>query len=235
MIRIASATYRLVFFAVLAFHATSALAAGDGPDQNGISSPSIATSLPYNGDPTGTRTWLASLGLTYNLIYTNDVLANVHGGLRRGTIDQGKLEYNVSFDFEKLTGWQGLSFYSNMFQIHNTGRIRRDYVGGINTIAAIEAVPTTRLSELWLEQKFWNDRASFRAGQLAADIEFFFSSLSFMFLQSDWATITALNLPERRTGLRAVDAGCTPEGRSDEDISLLLAVFNGDPAGSSTS
>ena len=37
------------------------------------------------------------------------------------------------------------------------------YVGGINTIAAIEAVPTTRLSEIWLEQKFANDKASIRA------------------------------------------------------------------------
>ena len=74
--------------------------------------------------------------------------------LRTGTIDQGKLQGILTVDFDKLAGWNGLTFFANVFQIHNTGRIRRDYVGGINTIAAIEAVPTTRLSELWLEQKF---------------------------------------------------------------------------------
>ena len=42
------------------------------------------------------------------------------------------------------------------------------------TIAAIEASPTTRLSELWLERKF--GPATFRIGQLAADAEFFASA-----------------------------------------------------------
>ena len=50
--------------------------------------PSIATSLPHNGDPTGFRKWLGQRGVVYGLEYTNDVLANVHGGLRTRTIDQ---------------------------------------------------------------------------------------------------------------------------------------------------
>ena len=163
--------------------------------RNGITPPSIATSLPNNGDPGGVRKDLAAHGVTYTVYYTNDVLANVHGGNRRGAIDQGKLEGALTIDLDKAAGWQGLSFFTNGFAIHNTGRIRRDYVGGINTIAAIEAVPTMRLSELWLEQKLLGGKASVRFGQLAADAEFFFSGLSSMFLQSDWATIAAENLP----------------------------------------
>ena len=172
-----------------------ASAAAQGVDQSGITLPSIATSLPANGDPAGIRKWLAGHGVAYQLIYTNDVLSNLRGGLRRGTIDQGKLEAILGADLEKAAGLQGLSFFANVFAIHNTGRIRLDYVGGINTIAAIEAVPTIRLSELWLEQKLGNGNANLRVGQLAADVEFFFSNLSIMFLQSDWATITAVNLP----------------------------------------
>src|SRR5262245_61582362 len=155
-----------------------AFAESEGPDENGITAPSIATSLPNKGDPNGTRRWLAGHGITYQLIYTNDVLSNVRGGSKRGTIDQGKLESILSVDLEKLVRLQGLNFYANVFQIHNTGRIRRDYVGGLNTIAAIEAVPTTRLSELWVEQKFANGKGSLRVGQLAADVEFFFAGLS---------------------------------------------------------
>jgi len=64
--------------------------------------------------------------------------------------------------------------------------MRRDYVGGLNTIAAIEADPSTRLSELWLERNFLNGAVSFRVGQLVADNEFFFSDLSYMFMQTDW-------------------------------------------------
>ena len=157
--------------------------------------PSIASSSPANGDPAGIRKSLADRGVTYNLTYINDVLANVRGGARRGVIDQGRLDGALTIDLEKLAGWHGLSVYGNFFEIHNTGRIRRDYVGGINTIAAIEAVPTTRLWELWLEQKFWKGKASIKIGQLAADTEFFGSTISSLFLQSDWATITAANLP----------------------------------------
>jgi hypothetical protein len=57
-----------------------------------------------------------------------------------GPSDQGKLQGILTVDFGKLAGWNGLTGFVNVFQIHNTGRIRRDYVGGLNTIAAIEAV-----------------------------------------------------------------------------------------------
>lgn len=200
-------------------------------DQDGKPVPSIATSLPNNGDPAGYRKWLGERGVVYGLEYTNDVLSNVRGGLRTGTIDQGKLQGIVTVDFGKLAGWNGLTAFANFFQIHNTGRIRRDYVGGINTIAAIEAVPTTRLSEIWFEQKFAGDKAGLRVGQLAADAEFFFSDLSPMFLQSDWPTIAAVNLPSGGAAYPLSTPGVRLKVDPIQNVSLLLAVLNGDPAG----
>lgn len=198
---------------------------------NGIPAPSIATSLPQNGDPAGIRKRLAYFGVVYGFEYTNDVLSNLRGGNRTGTIDQGKLHGILTVDLEKLAGWQGLTLFSNFFQIHNTGRIRRDYVGGVNTIAAIEAVPTTRLSELWLEQKFAGGKVSLRVGQLAADTEFFFSGLSGMFLQSDWPTIAAANLPSGGPAYPLSTPGMRLRVDLNEQMALLLAVLNGDPAG----
>jgi porin len=199
--------------------------------EDGRPVPSVASSLPFNGDPGGYRKWLGDHGVVYGLEYTNDVLANVHGGQRTGTIYQGKLQGIVTVDFGKLTGWNGLSLFANFFQIHNTGRIRRDYVGGINTIAAIEAVPSTRLSEIWLEQKFANDRASFRLGQLAADNEFFYSELSQMFLQSDWPTIAAVNLPSGGAAYPLSTPGLRLTVEPINNLWLRASVLNGDPAG----
>jgi porin len=193
--------------------------------------PSIATSLPDNGDPAGFRKWLGERGVVYGLEYTNDVLANVHGGLRRGTIDQGKLQGILTVDLDKLAGLSGLTFFANFFQIHNTGRIRRDYVGGLNTIAAIEAIPTTRLSEVWFEQQFAGGKATIKAGQLAADTEFFFSELSTMFLQSDWPTIAAANLPSGGAAYPLSTPGVRLKVDPVKDVSLMIAVLNGDPAG----
>jgi porin len=197
----------------------------------GIPKPSIATSLPYRGDPAGYRRWLADRGVVYGLEYTNDVLSNVHGGRRTGTIDQGKLQGILTIDFAKLTGWQGLTFFSNFFQIHNTGRIRRDYVGGINTIAAIEAAPATRLSEVWFEQSIAHDRINVRAGQLAADTEFFYSEASQLFLQSDWTTISAVNLPSGGAAYPLSTPGARIRFEPVKNVWFKFELLNGDPAG----
>ncbi len=200
-------------------------------DSHGIPEPSIATSLPNYGDPSGVRKRLSVLGFTYYLIYTNDVLSNLSGGNRRGTIDQGKLEAQFTLDLEKFAGWKDLTLYANVFQTTNTGRMRRDYIGGLNTIAAIEANPSIRLSELWVEKKFLDGAASFRIGQLVADNEFFFSDLSNMFLQTDWPTITAVNLPGGAPAYPLSTPGARVKFDVTPNVSLLAAVFNGDPAG----
>jgi len=56
--------------------------------KDGTPVPSVASSLPSNGDPWGYRKWLGERGVVYGLEYTHDLLSNVHGGLRTGTIDQ---------------------------------------------------------------------------------------------------------------------------------------------------
>jgi porin len=218
---------------IASLHWTSAASAQEWwtSTHNGIPDPSLATSLPHNGDPNGLRKRLADRGVVYGLEYTNDVLSNLRGGLRTGTIDQGKLQGILTIDFGKLAGWDGLTAFANVFQIHNTGRIRRDYVGGINTIAAIEAVPATRLSEIWFEQKFANGKASIRIGQLAADAEFFIAPISTGFLQSDWPTIFAVNMPSGGPAYPLSTPGVRLKVEPAPGVSLLMAVLNGDPAG----
>lgn len=194
--------------------------------------PALAASAPETlGVLARTQRQLAESGININLMYSNSVLANVRGGLRRGAIDQGLLQGVLAVDLEKLSGIGGLSFYANAFQIHNTGYIRRDYVGSINTIDAIEAVPTTRLSELWLEQKFANGKANIRVGQLAADVEFFFAGLSDLFLHSDWPTITAVNLPSGGPAYPLSTPGARLKIDPNQNVSLLFGIYNGDPAG----
>jgi porin len=212
-------------------YCTDSVRAEDENPGNGIPDQSVATSLPQNGDPSGVRKRLSDRGITYTVIYTNDVLSNVSGGNKRGTIDQGEFEEQLTVDLNKLVGWKDLTLYSNFFQIYNTGRMRRDYVGGINTIAAIEATPSIRLSELWLEQKFLDGAASFRFGQLTADNEFFGSDLSNMFLQTDWPTIAAVNLPGGGPAYPLSTPGVRLKYDSGKEVSFLLGVFNGDPAG----
>jgi porin len=212
----------------LAFAPVAALAA-DELDKNGAPVPSISTSLPGNPD-SGIRKWLYDRGLTYSFVLTSEVLGNVAGGLRGGAVFQGKLETIIRADLEKMLGLPGLSFFANAAQIHNTGGIRRDFVRSFNTISNIEALPTTRLSELWLEQKF-GDTFSVRFGQLTADGEFFLSDYSAPFMNSDWPTITGLNLPSGGPAYPLSTPGVRLRYEPNKQITFLLALFNGDPAG----
>ena len=90
-------------------------------DQGFLPTPSIATSLPNNGDPWGYRKWLGERGIVYGLEYTNDVLSNLRGGLRTGTIDQGKLHGILTVDLGKLAGLDGLSFFATRFRFTTPG------------------------------------------------------------------------------------------------------------------
>ena len=191
---------------------------------------SIASSLPYGGDPGGVRKYLGENGVTYGLILTSEGLANVSGGLRTGAVSQGKLEVFMGIDFEKLAGIRGLSAFANAFQIHGSGGISRDLVGNFNTISNIEALPTTRLSEAWVEQKL-TGTVSLRVGQLAADTEFFISDASTFFMNSDWPAITALNLPSGGPAYPLSTPGVRLKVEASEQVTLLAALFNGDPSG----
>jgi porin len=122
--------------------ATPALAA-DELDKTGAPIPSIASSLPHNGDPSGLRKWLYEHGLTFSFVLTSEGHADVAGGMRQGGVFQGKLETIIKADLEKMLGLRGLTFFTNSFEIHNTGGIRRDYVGSFNTIANIDSSPPT--------------------------------------------------------------------------------------------
>lgn len=201
---------------------------------DGIPSPSIATSLPAIGGPSGARKRLSEQGITYGLTYTGEVLGNVSGGVRRGGIYEGKFEASLNADLDKLAGWKGLSFFVNGFQIHRTGGLRDDFFESLITISNIEAVPSTRLSELWLEQKLFDDAFSIRAGQITADGEFFVSEYSKLFISNDWPTILGGNLPSGGPAYPLSTPGVRLKFDPDAHWSLLVALFNGNPGDQAT-
>lgn len=193
--------------------------------------PSVATSLPDNGDPTGARAWLARHGIVFGAILTEDVYANVRGGIKRGALSSGKLEVIVGVDLERLAGAPGLSAYANVLQLHGSKGPGRELAGNLNTISNIEALPTTRLSEAWLEQAFWGGKASLRAGQLVVDTEFLFSQYFSFFISSDWPTNPAVNIPSGGAAYPLSTPGVRLKIDPTPQTTFLVSILNGDPAG----
>lgn len=177
------------------------------------------------------RSRLQAQGIELGATYTGEGLANVSGGLRRGAIYDGKLDVSIKSDLGRVLGLQGLSFYANAFQLHGTGRLKEDYTGSMITVSNIEALPATRLSELWLEQKIGSGDVTVRIGQLAADTEFFFSSTGNFFVNSDWPTIASVNLPSGGAAYPLATPGIRLRVQPSSGLAVLVALFNGDPAG----
>jgi porin len=144
---------------------------------------SIADSLGPAGDPGGMRAALKKAGIEYSLTYIGEALGNTSGGIKRGTIYEGRLDLQLDADLDKLGGWKGATLHANFYQIHGRG-LSRYYLGNLATASGIEALASTRLYELWLEQTFLDGKAALRVGQLAADTEFLVSQYAGLFVNA---------------------------------------------------
>uniref|UniRef100_UPI0035CA56FD carbohydrate porin n=1 Tax=uncultured Methylobacterium sp. TaxID=157278 RepID=UPI0035CA56FD len=159
-------------------------------------------------------------------------LGNLTGGSRRGAVYQGRLDFQFDADLDKLMGWQGATFHTNLYQIHGTG-LSRYYVNNIIAVSGIEALPASRLFELWVEQKFFDGQLGIKVGQISADTEFAVSQTGTLFVNSTfgWPNIIADVLPSGGPiyplAVPAVRAKYVP----NRNFSLQVGLFDGDPAG----
>jgi porin len=190
---------------------------------------SIASSL---GDLGGLRDSLRAEGVTFGITYVGEMLANLRGGIRRGAIYEGKLDAQLDVDLDRLAGLAGLAFHAQMYQIHGRG-LSRYKLGNLMTASGIEALPSTRLVEIWLEQVLFDGKLAIRAGQLAGDTEFLTSQYASLFINGSfgWPAITSVNLPAGGVSYPWATPAVRVKAEPAKDITILAAVFNGDPSG----
>lgn len=213
---------------LLVLQSLSVMAQSLGADANGIPPGSLASA----GEPDARRKALAEQGITYGLNYVGELQYNAVGGIRTGGVYVGRFEGIVELDLGKIAGAKGLTFHANAFQINGKG-LTPDFIGSLAPASFIEARATTRLSELWFEQKFAGDKASIRFGQLAADVEFFASAYGSQFINATFGTSVGLaaNWPSGGATYPFATPGVRLKVDPDANTSLLAAIFNGDPAG----
>lgn len=177
------------------------------------------------------REALKARGVELGLTYIGEVFDTVRGGVRRGAAYQGRADLQLDANLAVLAGLDGLSVHTNVYQIHGTG-VSRYYVGNLDVVSNIEALPSTRLHELWMEQALFDETLTVRAGKLAADTEFFVSPSASVFINATlgWPTIAASDLPSGGAAFPFATPGVRAKIAMGEASSLMVGLYNGDPA-----
>jgi porin len=210
-----------------------------GGEENETESPKLGLWERGNlfGDPGGVRTALANLGVTFGLNEQAEVLGNPTGGVRQGAIFEGLLTMGLGVDTGKAFGIPGGIINVTAYQFHGRGLSLNDLDNNLSTVSSIEALRGMLLFEAWYEQAFPAQHVSVRVGQLAADQEFMISQYAGLFLNHTfgWADLPSEDLPAGGPAAPLATPGARVRYAPRAGLALLLAVFNGNPAGPGTS
>jgi porin len=179
----------------------------------------------------GLRKQLEDAGITPVITDVSETLSNPTGGIGQLSIYQGLLEASLTLDLEKLLKWPGATFYTDGYWISGQG-LSENAIGNLLFVSSIEALASTRLHDLWLQQEFLDHRASLRIGQIAFDDEFYISQYSAGFVNSSFGCPDTLSndLPSGGPCYPFATPGARLRVAPTSDLTLSAAFFNGNPA-----
>ncbi len=171
-------------------------------------------------------------GLCLATEITLDGMVNLRGGVRQGAAAITKSAFEFEADLDRLAGLEGWSADVSILLI--AGRqITPTRLGALAAASSIEAEPTIRLNEAWIQRSFggWG---SLRLGQQSADSEFAVAEGAINLVSGTfgWPVAFGSNLPGAGPGypLPALAARLAL-GDPDEATGLRIAVFASNPAG----
>jgi porin len=195
---------------------------------------SAARSANLLGDMWGVRTLLAQYGMTLSIVETSEVLGNVTGGARQGFAYEGLTTATLQMDTARAFNWDGGLFNVSGLQIHGRN-LSADNLLSLQTASGIESDRSTRLWELWYQQKF-GDKLDVRLGQQSLDQEFMVSQNALYFVNTmfGWPMLPSANMPGGGPAYPLSALGARARVHVSDSVTLLAGVFNGSPVSDST-
>ncbi len=212
-------------------NAQAAPAASTATSQPPAAPWSLPQALRALTDCDGLRTRLEQAGLTFMFTYYGDAFANPTGGVKQGAGYDGRFGIIIDGDLDKLAGWSGAAVHASIHQIHGT-QFSAENLDNLATASGIEAPPSTRLFNLWIEQKL-GDSVNLRVGQFSAAQEFIVSQNAGLFVNATfgWRVLPAQDLPSGGPAYPEATPGVRLTVTPNDQLTFRAAVFNGDPAG----
>ena len=186
------------------------------------------------GDWGGARTALKEKnGIDISLNYIGETFSVLSGGVNRASSYEGRLEFSVDADLQKLVGWTGATAHVTVFNIHSSGEQRRCQ-------CRIDC----------RSQQYRCDSDDAAVHRLAASRA---SAIAFRSAPANWPPTTnsspakppaacstapsagpaylAGNMTNGGPAYPLATPGVRVKAKATDNLSVLAAVFAGDPAG----
>ncbi len=182
------------------------------------------------GEWLGRRAALRDAGVEIFGGYAAEGWGNTTGGLRRGAVYTGLIDWGVNVDFERLAGWQGATASTTWLWVSGSNA-SEELVGNLFTVSNIAALSCVQMLEAWLEQNLFDDALSVRLGQLTADSEFAVTETGRLFINSSfgWPGHLAQDLPAANPSYPMGALGARIAVHPAEWLGFQSAAYYGDP------
>jgi porin len=184
----------------------------------------------FFGDLWGLRPFLAKGGTTLTIQEQSEVLGNLTGGTGKAAVYEGLTTATLQTDTQRAFGFYGGTFNASALQIHG-GNLSTQTLQTLQTASGIEADRSTRLWELWYQQKFLNDRLDIKIGQQSLDQEFMVTSNGAYFVNTmfGWPMLPSADMPGGGPAYPLSALGARVRAHLNDQFTLLVGVFNGSP------
>ena len=196
-------------------------------------SPSFADGLwereQLSGDWGGARDSLETKGLQFELNYTAEYLANLRGGVKRGSTYNGMAHVSLDIDLEKSTGaWKGGSLYVSGLSLHGDGA--GSFVGDLQGLSNIEGHSSERLYSFHFRQAFLDEKIAIKFGNLLADDDFAVSDHKGIFFNSSfgWPAFASMNAVNTGPAFFVAAPGVHAKVEPAENVYVQAGVYDGD-------
>ncbi|MCP4590022.1 MAG: carbohydrate porin [bacterium] len=129
----------------------------------------IWTTKRLTGDWGGVRTQMEDVGVKFSPLFVGTYQFNFRGGVNTHNAHEsaGKAFYNLEFDFDKMFGLKGATFFARGIQTWNSGVGR--HTGAMTPhywSAGSSGDNEIALDKYWYRQRLFDDRVEFRLGML---------------------------------------------------------------------
>jgi porin len=182
------------------------------------------------GDWNGLRSALAPYGVRYGLQNQTEAWGNLTGGLQQGAAADGFLTASLYIDLDKGVHWKGATFFASGFQIYGP-EPTAELVGALQDVSSIEAAYSTKLYDLWLEQRFFGGKLLLRLGQEGVNDEFMLAPFAGLFLNSSFGYPgnLALDLPSGGPNYPLAVPFFRLFYAPNEQITFMTGIYTDDP------